>query len=146
MPNLRDLAERDLSITLEGDWAGNIKLFPPDGVPFTVKGQVLYNLARLDPMSGEKVTLSTLVVTVRRSSCRVVPQPGENWLVELPVSPQAGAPVGQYISSGDRPPEGGAAIGFIRLYLQEVEQSEESGAVEDAPNVDGGDAAPGYQL
>ena len=126
MSNLRALAEQDLGITIEGgDWAMDVRLIPPDGVPFSVRGQVLYNLARLDPMNGEKIVVDTLVVTLRRSSMRLVPAAGEKWIVECPVNPRVDAPVGQYTLSPMRAPEGGAAIGFIRLYLQIVEQSEE---------------------
>lgn len=102
----------------------DVRLIPPDGVPFPAKGQVLYNLARLDPMNGEKVVIDTLVVTLRRSSLRVVPAAGEKWIIECPVNPRVGAPLGQYTLSPVRAPEGGAAIGFIRLYLQIVEQDD----------------------
>lgn len=102
----------------------DVRLIPPDGVPFSVRGQVLYNLARLDPISGEKIIIETLVATLRRSSLRVVPAAGEKWLVEVPVNPCAGAPIGQYALSPMRAPEGGAAIGFIRLYLSIVEQDD----------------------
>lgn len=129
--SLRALAEQDLGFTLEGvDWAADVRLIPPDGVPISttldgkpLRGQVLYNVVRQDPMSGERIVADTLVVTVRRSSLRLVPQAGENWIVEVPVSPRVGAPVGQYALTPTRPPEGGAAIGFIRLYLQTVEQT-----------------------
>lgn len=124
MSNLRALVESDLETTLEGDWAFDIRLTPPDGVPFPARGQVLYNMVRHDAMSGERVVYDTLVVTLRRSSLRVVPVAGETWLVECPVAPTVGAPVGQYVFSPVRPPEGGAGLGFIRLYLQLVEQSE----------------------
>lgn len=131
MANLRALAESDLGITLEGDWAVDVRLIPPDGLPFDAKGQVLYNLVRQDAMVGERVVSDMLVVTLRRSSLRIVPAPGENWIVEAPTSPVVGAPIGQYALSPVRPPEGGAAIGFIRLYLQHVEQLPEEPAPEE---------------
>lgn len=126
MGNLRVLAEKDLAITLEGaDWGFDVRLIPPDGVPFSVRGQVLFNTVRHDAMTGERVVYDTLVVTLRRSSMRLVPVAGENWIVECPVSPLVDAAIGQYVFSPVRPPEGGAAIGFIRLYLQIVEQTPE---------------------
>lgn len=132
MSNLRALAEKDLATTLEGDWSTDVRLIAPDGIAFSAKGQVLYNLVRQEPLSGERIVSETLVVTLRRSSLSVsaaaagsihsVPQPGENWIIEVPVSPILDAPIGQYALNSMRPPEGGAAIGFIRLYLQYVEQ------------------------
>lgn len=123
--SLRAMVERDLATTLEGaDWAATVRLTPPSGESFEAKGQVLYNIVRLDPVMGERITVNTEVVTLRRSTLVQVPQPGERWLIEIPATPMDGAPLVPRVLSGDRPPQGGAALGFIRLYLQEAEQTE----------------------
>jgi hypothetical protein len=132
--NLRDLAERDLSVSLEGDWGVPVALLSPQGVwqrtragsddePLT--GQVLYDTVRLNPETGERVVIPAPIVVLRRSSLTQVPVAGETWLVEAPIAPTAGAAVVQFVLSPTRPPEGGSSIGFIRLYLQAVEQSTE---------------------
>lgn len=124
MANLRDLVEKDLAISLEGDWSMPVGLIDPDGVRYPQRrGQVLYDTVRLDPETGEKITIECPVVVLRRSSLTRVPLPGEWWIVEIPESPVAGASLKQYALSPNRPPEGGRSIGYIRLYLTELEQS-----------------------
>lgn len=124
MSRLRALAENHLSVTLEGDWSDEIRLTAPDGVRYTtrpdgepLRGQVLRDIVRRDVETGERLTIATPVITLRRSSLTRIPAPGEIWMVESDALP---AP-GQYIISPSRPPEGGGSIGFIRLYLQLVE-------------------------
>lgn len=131
MANLRALAEKDLGVTLEGDYGMRVNLIAPDGVKDTttkdgrpLMGQVLFNIAREGESGGVigLITVNTPVVSLRRSSLRRVPQPGENWIVEAPESPVPGARMIQYCFSNNRSPEGGASVGFIRLYLQLIEQ------------------------
>lgn len=121
--NLRERIERDLSFSLEGRWGLPVVLISPDGVRQPLTGQVLYDIVRIDPETGNDVIVETPVVTLRRSSLNRVPLAGENWIVEIPVSPSTTAAMQQYIMSPTRPPEGGRSIGIIRLYLQVVEQS-----------------------
>jgi hypothetical protein len=122
--NFRERVERDLAVSLEGRWGLPVALTGPDGVRQAgLTGQVLYDIVRLNPETGEDVVVSTPVVTLRRSSLDRVPQAGENWIVEIPSEPRVDAPLVQYALSTVRPPEGGKSIGFIRLYLQQVEQS-----------------------
>jgi hypothetical protein len=122
--NLRELAEKDLGRTLEGDWSLPVNLIDPDGVRYNgLRGQVLFDIVRVNPETGEEVTVPTPVVSLRRSSLVRIPLPGENWIVETPGAPSETAPMVQRVISPTRPPEGGASIGFIRIYLQDVEQS-----------------------
>jgi hypothetical protein len=127
--NYRERAEHDLGKTLEGRWGLPVALISPDGVRQDSKvdgspllGQIMYGLARLNPETGEDVTVDTPVVTLRRSSLIRVPLAGEKWIVEIPETPSMTAPKIQMIISPTKPPEGGKSIGFIRLYLQQVEQ------------------------
>jgi hypothetical protein len=123
--NLRERVERDLSITLEGRWGLPVVLTSPDGVVQPgLTGQILYGLARLNPETGEDVVVDTPVVILRRSSLTRAPLAGETRLVQIPETPITTAPLVTYCISPVRPPEGGKSIGFIRLYLQQIEQSE----------------------
>lgn len=119
----RAIVERHLAVTLEGRWSLPVNLIDPDGVRTDgLRGQVLYDIRRMNPETGEGVTVNVPVVTLRRSSLTRLPLPGETWLVEIPESVTDPTTV-QFLLSSDRPPEGGKSIGFIRLYLQQVEQS-----------------------
>ena len=122
--NLRELAEKDLGASLEGEWSLPVNLVDPDGVRYDgLRGQILFDIVRVNPETGEEVTVKTPVVSLRRSSLARVPEPGENWIVEIPETPSELADKIQHVLSPTRPPEGGGSIGFIRLYLQLVEQS-----------------------
>lgn len=122
--NLRELAEKDLGRSLEGEWSLPVNLIDPDGARYDgLRGQVLFDIVRVNPETGEEVTVQTPVVTLRRSALSRIPAPGENWIVEIPATPSEAAAKVQHVLSPTRPPEGGASIGFIRLYLQAVEQA-----------------------
>jgi hypothetical protein len=122
--NLRELAEKDLGRSLEGEWSLPVNLIDPDGVRYDgLRGQVLFDIVRVNPETGEEVTVQTPVITLRRSTLARIPAPGENWIVEIPATPSEAAAKVQHVLSPTRPPEGGASIGFIRLYLQAVEQA-----------------------
>jgi hypothetical protein len=129
--SLRERIERDLAITLEGRWGLPVVLISPDGVEQStragdstpLKGQILYGLARLNPETGEDVVVDSPVVVLRRSSLSRVPLAGETWIVKIPTTPSMTAPLETFVISPVRPPEGGKSIGFIRLYLQQIEQS-----------------------
>lgn len=98
-----------------------VTLIGPDGVrQSNLLGQVLYDIVRLNPETGEEVVVETPVVTLRRSSLARIPQAGEKWLVEIPVTPSTTATTEQYTLG--KPPEGGRSLGVIRLYLQKIEQ------------------------
>jgi len=123
MTNLRGLAEDHLKFSLEGTFALPVVLISPDAVKDEVSGQVLYETLISNPTTGEEITVDKPVVVLRISSLLRTPQDGEKWFVQIPESPKAGADIGDYIISPTRPTEGGRSIGFIRLYLQKIEQS-----------------------
>lgn len=128
--NLRERIESDLRFSLEGRWGLPVVLISPDGVRQDTRagstdplmGQILYDIVRTNPETGDVVVVETPVVTLRRSSLNRVPLAGENWIVEIPTGPSTTAPMQKYMLSSSRPPEGGRSIGVIRLYLQVVEQ------------------------
>ena len=132
MVNLREQAELDLGKTLEGVFGLPVILIDPDGniqsksandPDADLTGQVLYDTVKTSPDTGEDVVVNNPIVVLRRSSLDRVPAPNENWVVKIPVSPSVTAEKEDFIISPTRPPEGGTSIGFIRLYLQRIEQS-----------------------
>jgi hypothetical protein len=128
--NLRERAETDLSFTLEGVFALPVVLIGPGaesgvepaGQTQSVTGQVLYDRRVLNPDTGDEMVIPEPVVSLRRSSLDPVPQPGEKWIVQIPTTPSSTAELETFVVNFDRAPEGGASIGFIRLYLQRATQ------------------------
>lgn len=128
--NLREQVESDLSFTLEGLWGLPVELIDPDGNEITLTvsgaplvGQILYDVVKINPETGEEMIVNKPVVTLRRSSLSRVPEPGEKWFVRIPTSPSTTATKEDFIIDQTRPPEGGASIGFIRLYLRRAKES-----------------------
>jgi hypothetical protein len=129
--NLREQAEADLLDTLENSdgWGLPVILISPDGATqdksandatADLTGQILYDTTVIDPETGLQMIVSTPVVTLRRSSLTRVPVAGENWIVQIPETPDASAIKTDHVLA--RAPEGGKSIGFVRLYLNRVEQ------------------------
>lgn len=123
--NLREQAETDLAVTLEGDFGLPVELTGPDGLTQSVTGQVLFDHRELNPDTGEEIVIAEPVVTLRRASLSRIPQPGETWFVKIPQTPSTSATLAPYVINRDRPPEGGGSIGFIRLYLQKARQADD---------------------
>ena len=123
--NLRELAESDLSDTLENpnDFGLPVLLIDPDGVEHgPYYGQVLYDTRGTDEV-GVEITQHAPVVTLRRSSLVRVPLPSEKdlWAVKVPVTPSLTAAKETFVLG--HPSEDGGSIGFIRLYLTKTVQS-----------------------
>lgn len=121
MPNLRELTESDLGLTLETDFALPIELTSPAGDIQTVQGMILYDTTSMDQATGEDIIANDPVVTVRRSSLTTVPQNGENWHIRIPTTPSPTAPLEDFYLA-KRPIEGGGSIGIMRLFLTRVKQ------------------------
>jgi len=122
MINLRERIEHDLGVSLEGRWGLPVGLLDPDGSRQEVSGQIVYDIVRMNPETGEEMLANASVVVLRRSSLARIPVAGEKWLIDIPETPCLTASKIQYAMSPTRPPEGGRSIGFIRIYLQQVEQ------------------------
>ena len=131
MPNLRELAESDLDTTLEGDYGLPVELTDPNGVIYTTKkdstdllmGQILYDQVRVDPGTLESMVVNNPIVSLRRSSLTRIPLAGETWHVRIPITPSVDAEKVDFLIDTDQPPEGGASIGFIKLFLKKAVQS-----------------------
>jgi hypothetical protein len=124
MPNLRELCESDLAVTLEGDFGLPVELIDPDGVKYTgIEGQILYDTVTVNPDTGEPMVVNDPIVTVRRSTLVRVPLPGEIWMVRIPTIPSRTAPLEDFLLSPSKPPSAGGSIGFIQLFLRRAVQS-----------------------
>jgi hypothetical protein len=123
MVNLREIAESDLAKTLEGDFGQTTYLTAPDGSTFEAKGRIDYNTQDFDPDTGAPILVQASSVTYRKSTLAQVPAAGENWFIKIPESPVAGASLLNRAMSKTRAPANGDSIGFIRIFLQEADQS-----------------------
>ena len=131
MPNLRVRACEDARTLNVRDWGLLVELKGPDGNEYKidkVSGEPLkapmltYDRTRIQPETGEEMTVAQPVLTLSRLSLDRVPQPGEVWTVRIQESPTSLTMV-DYIISPTRAPEGGQSLEMIRLYLQKLEQS-----------------------
>lgn len=132
MGDLRELIEGDLKETLEGDFGLPVILIAPDGTiqdksandpTEDLMGQILYDSLIHDPNTGLDIVVHKPVVSLRRSSLTTVPDatPGQNWAVRIPLEPSVSAPKVTFRIG--RVTEGGDSIGFVRLYLERIEQT-----------------------
>ena len=127
--NMRERAESDLAITLEGEWGLPVELVDPNGNEITLdnngntlKGQVIYEQVKINPTTGEEMVVNEPVITLRRSSLSRIPIAGEKWLIRFPGRPAEDAEKVSGVLTATRPPDGGASLGIIRLYPQKVKQ------------------------
>jgi hypothetical protein len=132
MPNLRELAAADLKTQNLNDWSLPIILIAPDGELINTDNetgevlkavQILYDRRKLDPATGEEITVHEPIISVTKSSLSRIPIPGEKWIIKIPISPREGAALETRQISGDRSIESGDSLDFIRLYPGKVIQS-----------------------
>lgn len=132
MVNLREQAESDLQYTLEGDFKLPVILIDPDGVKQTLKkdstdplvGQIIFDTLEENPETGQQIIVHKPLVVLRRSSLDRIPIAGEKWVVKIPTVPVFDTAEDDMTSfNWEDPNEGGGSIGFIRMYLVEMEQS-----------------------
>lgn len=132
MENLRAAQERDLADCIEGEFGADVTLTDPDGTTYNknandltknLRAKIRYRTQSVDPETGEPVIIHRPVVTLRITSLTRVPVDGENWLIQMPISPVSGALLKNLLFTPDRAIEDGIDMGFIKMYLVEVEQS-----------------------
>jgi hypothetical protein len=132
MEDLRATQERDLIDCIDGEFGDDITLVGPDGTIYdtsaidatkALRGKIRYRPIRVDPETGETIIVPGPVVSIRIRSLQIVPADGENWLVKMPVSPEAGAALTDFLLTEDRAIERHDDMGFIKLYLQKPEQT-----------------------
>lgn len=130
--NLRELAVVDVKSQNTKDWGLPIELIDPDGNEVTTDNetgetlkaiQILYDYRKLNPDTGEEITVHEPIVTISRSSLARVPVPGERWIVRMPIDPSETAQLETRVVTEIRSVEGGRSLGFVRLYPGSVIQS-----------------------
>lgn len=129
---LRETAVADMKRLNQKDWPIPVIFTGPDGVIQNTDAatgeeltavQVLFDYRRVNPETGEPMTVNEPVVTMARSSLDPLPAPGEKWYMQFPTEPDGSATKGKFLLSPTRAPEGGQSLGFIRYYPQRAEQS-----------------------
>ena len=120
MSYLREIIERDLGTTLEGDFRLPVVLIAPDGSQQTVNGMIVYETASIDERTGQPVIVHQPAVTVRISSLTRVPVAGETWAVRIPTAPSY---TGTKTTFYAREFVDGRSHGWIQMTLIRAEQS-----------------------
>ena len=123
MENLRVTQEKDLSDCIEGEFASNIILIDPDGEKQFLRAMIRYFKTSFNPETGEPVIDHSPSVNIRITSLTRTPQDGENWYIEMPVSPALGAPNVQFLFTTDRALEGVTDMGTLTIFPDKVSQS-----------------------
>lgn len=132
MPNLRELAVEDVKNLNVKDWGLRIELCDPDGIWYTTDNetgetlkaiQILYDYRKLNPETGEEITVHEPIVSIARLSLSRVPIPGESWVIKMPIEPSESADLVTRVITRARSLEGGESLGFVRLYPGAVIQS-----------------------
>ena len=130
MINLRALAEKDLSQTIEAEFAIPVTMISPKGERITktvngkpLAGRVLWTRKEINLEAGEPVTVPFPVVTLRESSLPVVPKTGEKWYIEIPSGPRPGSPMTSYLLDAASVVETGRSLGVISLPLVAAEDN-----------------------
>lgn len=124
------IAGPGLKLMLEGAFSELVELVPPDGIDITtnedgdpLRGTVIRDFEAFDPESGDTSVVTRLVVTLRKSALRVVPEQGQVWVVRIQARPQDDAVSESYTINTDEAIMGGATAGFINLNLKSFEQT-----------------------
>lgn len=131
VPNLRELADSTMIISIEGPFGLPAELTDPDGVEYTnnnrgttLKGQLLFDSVEVDPDTGEVMAVEKPIAVFRRASLTRVPKDGERWAVKMPLQPSETANKTTLVFDGSQALlTGGKSLGIIRIPLQFAEQS-----------------------
>jgi hypothetical protein len=134
MENLRQAIESDLHDSLEGEFKINVVLISPDAEEQNYSlldpgerlgGRVQYFSVQESPTTGAPIVVDQPIVCLRIASLIRVPQPGERWIIKMPVSPRVGATISSWSFNVDKSSMHGTDIGFIKFYPQRMEQSDD---------------------
>lgn len=130
--NLRELAVKDVKSLNTKDWGLPIELCSPDGTWYTTDAetgeqlkaiQILYDYRKLNPETGEEVTVHEPIVVIAKAALTRIPISGENWIIKIPTTPSETAQLETRVINKARATEGGASLGYIRMYPGKVVQS-----------------------
>ena len=116
------MIERDLAVTLEGDYGDAATLVGPDGTVYAtntlgkpIAGRLVYDHAEVNA-NGETVIVHSPCLTLRTSTLPRVPQFNERWAFKIPKS-VTDPTLSLFFLDADRPPVDSASIGFKKYYL-----------------------------
>ena len=131
--NLRAKVVKDLETTMEklNGWGLPVVLISPTGETQDKKkdsedpltGQVLYSHKEWKPDTGEDVVVDEPVVCLRLASLETEPEPGENWAVKIPITPDPDAELVTFLINKDKALEFDRGLGIVKLYLSKATQS-----------------------
>jgi len=120
--DLNAISERCLGISLEGPWGEEVVLTGPDGVQQTARGRVVREAesvaedSRGISQGGRRsLVVTKSSVTLRTTSLSPVPDSEEQWMCEIPIAPEEGAPT--QVMYVETVPQGSKTIGLIILRL-----------------------------
>lgn len=133
MSNLRQLAVKDIKSQNLKDWSLPVIIIDPNGniqdtdnetgKPLKAV-QILYDYLKVNPSTGMETLVNEPVIVMMRNSLSRIPLPGENWQIKFPLDPEKPYTLSEdYFLSGDKSPEGGQSLGFIRFYPGKAIQS-----------------------
>ena len=122
--SVRQLLERDLGTTLEGDDFGvPVIMTGPDGLDYSttkaglpVRGRLVYDHAEINEQ-GLTIVVHAPVLTLRVSTLRRVPAAGEHWEFKIPVTIVDFTTLTSFFLDSGGPPAGGASMGIQRYPL-----------------------------
>jgi hypothetical protein len=127
--NLRGMVERDLGVTIEGDYGVPVVMTAPDGTIYSastaatpIMGRLVYDHAEMTP-NGETVIVHNPCLTLRTSTLPRVPKTDEHWMFKVPLNMADQTKLALFFLDAGHPPENGASIGFTRFYLTSAVQS-----------------------
>ena len=116
------MIERDLAVTLEGDYGDAATLVGPDGTVYTtntlgkpIAGRLVYDHAEVNA-NGETVIVHSPCLTLRTSTLPRVPAFNERWMIKVPKS-VTDPTTSLFFLDADRPPVDSSSIGFRKYYL-----------------------------
>ena len=124
MTSVRQLLERDLGVTLEGqDYGVPVTIIGPDGLDYSttktggpVMGRLVYDHAEINEQ-GLTVVIHNPVLTLRTSTLRRVAQAGEHWEFKIPLTISDWTVTKSFFLDADLPPQDGGSMGIRRFYL-----------------------------
>lgn len=127
MPNNRDIQQDDLK-AIRDDWWIPIRLTAPGGVVYSTAkdttdpllGDVRKEGKELDPDIGGVILVKKTSVTIRLQDLVLVPQEGENWLIEFSDTLLDSGSFVKYAFTPNNVASLGDSMGFIKVYPQEV--------------------------
>lgn len=121
--SFRELAA-NVATQAHGIAGTTVTLTGPDGIPREYDDCIFESGRTTEsPDSGAEVVVGKPNASFPRSSLVVVPEDGENWMLEAPLDPLVPDTLTAFSMDKSKSSEGGRSLNTIILYLSEVKQS-----------------------